>query len=1383
MIPNLLYIIFILSFIFINIKGIQVSNPISELNDFQTISENQEFYIKTNIMSIAYFDSYDSNCMVFANNERIDGKFYEIMSGQSYLISIKLYFNKSTCIVKRFLSDYYKDEFDIRDNSINYIFLRRSSYIYLNFANNNNDVLISLSRKTLDANVAVSYYGDGNILNKKNLYLKVDKTFKERILLFSETNDAFLELLFPIKDNDYEILNKSDYYDYQLKYKTTLFIIPYTQKEIRIQIKSNKPYLYSFSNGYSNNKDFYFDSVSNTNINPIKSPYYYKSEISFYTIYKNITLLEGEFFSFAINIKKDEDQIIYLTYKQFSSIDELLDEDIDESYCKNIINNFKDLFQYYVYSDIAKNPPEINEISNYHHEKIDFNKKLDEISIKNRKFYEFYQELQILLGKVKDRHLNVAADLTPMLTKFKYYYAFLPFNFIIKQYNSKYRIFIEKNYFEFYFGQNVIEFIEKNKEFPIKYINGIDAFDYIQNWSKFRNFKNPHAQFTKNIDTITYFYLNFYPLNYTDMSLNEYEFENGEILKIPYIIKNIKSNNIEFDNFFKNYQKSIGTFKNIPHPDNIYQKFLSFQRLLNNNENIDQQTQTNNDWDPSLSQIEDGNIFKCKVDHINKVNVIYQNSFYFKDIFLVVGKMLKCVSSFFNNDYPVIIIESKNGGGYAILYTILLQILQPRINFKEYEAFRITPLSEEKLKKERFERYIDQYDCHEINNYNDFKYFIEDNYDDIYEIQNIHHNRTSTFDSIPVYLRSALEEFREKISNSKNLKKPTDIIIFTDSYSFSAASSFIKGFQNTGGAVIVGFFGNPKIEGVSLFDSSQSPSVVEELEGTKIKDELKNNGYEIFGVTTRELYNFHQHNIKNQIPMEYSFNPVDFRVDIYSDYSDELYDIFIQEGLNIHKKLNQDKKCNPNNEILLLHDDDCQEVNGDIHAYGGYKCNSYNTWDKSQCYAYYCDIGYYFDQKLKKCIKNCQFDEKSYFIYEDNISLTFDIKKNINYNFIFPFFETKKYFIEMDYSGIKGKIKPLNYYRFESFKFPIDRKLKITEISTNISLIYLYNKNTKHSIISKSETLIFIDISEDYILYLDNIYKSAKTKVQIAEYKSEMTYDNILNIDQKYFFDFNENIKTLSKDNMYLLYINFVDLDPFNVFIGPKNNFETIEIIGLELDFLYLEKNKISTLDFRKNLINRMIKLSRETLNSEIKILNKDFVLNSENLYYPVDDNYKEKLILKVEKENALIEFLFKQDYKDIEVLYFEKKKFILNKKYNILPIPKKYSSKLIEIELFKNNFLTKLIIYLAYTIPPYNFFSSDIKENVITMNEKFKISLNEHYKGDINLMEGESYCVMIENFEKDVLMIVNIKDEDEKFVEDKNRMKLGNDDNIKYTK
>ena len=54
--------------------------------------------------------------------------------------------------------------------------------------------------------------------------------------------------------------------------------------------------------------------------------------------------------------------------------------------------------------------------------------------------------------------------------------------------------------------------------------------------------------------------------------------------------------------------------------------------------------------------------------------------------------------------------------------------------------------------------------------------------------------------------------------NNENLKKPTDIIIFTDSYSFSATSAFIKGLQNIGGAVIVGYYGNPQIKGTEKME-------------------------------------------------------------------------------------------------------------------------------------------------------------------------------------------------------------------------------------------------------------------------------------------------------------------------------------------------------------------------------------------------------------------------------------------------------------------------------------------------------------------------------------------------------------------------------------
>ena len=106
------------------------------------------------------------------------------------------------------------------------------------------------------------------------------------------------------------------------------------------------------------------------------------------------------------------------------------------------------------------------------------------------------------------------------------------------------------------------------------------------------------------------------------------------------------------------------------------------------------------------------------------------------------------------------------------------------------------------------------------------------------------------------------------------------------------------------------------------------------------------------------------------------------------------------------------------------------------------------------------------------------------------------------------------------------------------------------------------NANTKISSITYKESLIFLKNSEDYILYLDNIYNSSKTKYEIAEYKNEMSYDEMFNHDKKYFSSYKDSIHFFSKDKMYLLYINVPELDPFNIFISPLNKGETIEING-----------------------------------------------------------------------------------------------------------------------------------------------------------------------------------------------------------------------------
>ena len=1342
-----LKIFLILVLIFENIRGIEeeTSEPFSELNDFITVNKNIQFNIRAIYYSISYFDSIDKNCLVYANNERIDGQFYKISPNKNLTILVKLYNPDSACVLKRYFSK-VPQQIYLKGNSTNFLYLKSQTYYTIHFEENTVDRIFTLSPKTSNTNLKVTI--DWCRLNNKNFFCKIDKDMKTTKYFISEGGDAFLEIINVVTDDNYEILDKLNYNNYELNSKISILTIPYTQKIIKIQIQSSEQFKFSFSNGYTNDKNIYYYPYSNNSVYSTKNNDKYVNSIIFYDIYRNVSLMKNELFSFAINIEKNEDQKVYLNYEQTSEIDELMEEILEESYCENIINNLKDIFEIYVFSDIAKNPPEIEEIPNYHHEKIDFQKRLSEVNTKNRKFYEFYQEIELIMSTVRDGHLCIIAKETPFLTKISQYYVTLPFNFEII--NSQ--IYLTLNDFYFSYNENARNIILNNLYTPIKKINRRDPFDYIQNWSKFRNSKNIHSQFTKRFTQISGFYLNYYPLNYSDFSLNEYTFESGDILRIPYLILKPLKEDFEFDNYFLNILKSTPPSNEIPPLNKINNNFLSFKnkkRILN-----EETEKTTINWDLELSHIEGNQAFKCRIDEINKVNVIYQNTFSFKFNFEAIGKMLKCVKAFLNNKYPIIIIESKNGGGYVNTLSVLLQIIQPRVEYRDYSSLRVTSVSRQFFKTYKFFRNINYKDCSEINYFSDFKLL----YNEDYGSSSINHKRTSSYDGLSVYYRLALKEFREEVINNENLKRPTDIIVFTDSFSFSATSSFIKGLQNSGGAVIVGYFGNPKIKGTSLFDASQSPSTVDDLSDTQMKKELEKNGFIVSGVTVEESFSYYPDNTKNLIPQEYTFDPVDFRVDIYSFYSDNIYDKFIKEGLKIHKKLNEENVCNYKNKKLLLHDDKCKN-NGASSWSGGYKCGNGNTWDKSRCYGYYCKIGYYFDPRENKCIENCNYpNEKSFFIYEDNFNKIFDIHNNTKYIFIFLFNGKKKYFYTKDYNN--KRIPVTSNYEF-FFELPFEYKLKIEEVNTNLELIYMNDIKTRISSLNSRESLIFMENSEDYILYLDNMYNSSKTKYKIAEYNAQMSYDEMFKQDSKYFSSYKESIHFFSKYKLYLLYINVVELDPFNLFIGPSIMEETIEIKGYETNFLFLKKDKIYLLDFRKNAINRMLKLSRETIKSVVTIINKSFVLDSKNLYYELNDNYRGKLILKIENNDALIEFLFRQKDEEIDVLRFNKREFVLNKRYNIMAIPKSYKSKLINIELNRNEFLTEFSIYFGYSIPPFNYFGSEIKENLIKMENRFIFSINEHYKGDnIDTMEEEYYCLMIENLGKNVLMIVDVEDD-----------------------
>ena len=517
-----LFSFFLIIFVINNIKAEDSLKTYDKLNNFEIISENQSFIIETKVKSIAYFDSFDKNSIIYIStdknkyinktDEKITGQFYIIEPNVVYYIRNYLYFYTST--FKKYLYPLIiSEEIKISKENINFLYLEKDKTYALNFENNTIKKMIKLSRKTLNTTIIIINGDKENELNKESLYYKLEDDFKGKLQLSVMGNDAFIEFL--SDTGDYEIIEETSKMDYALEKKTTIITIQNTQKDFLIQLNSNKPFTYSFSYGFSNNKNYTY-YLPTTKINSIKDKNYYIVLFKLFTPFKKISLIENEFLSFSINIEKNKDQAISLSYSQHSEFDELLEEKMDKKDCEETIKYLKQVFDLYIFADIAKNPPNIKEHENYHHEKIDIQKELDNISTDNRYFYEFYQEIMRIITATRDLHITIYSYKTPKGIQFGEYIALIPFNFVIKEYNHTFRVFIEKNRFFVNFDKPIQQFIENHLNIPLRSINDMNPFNYIQNWGKFRAIKNKHAQFTYIIKKIPGFYLSLYPFNYSD---------------------------------------------------------------------------------------------------------------------------------------------------------------------------------------------------------------------------------------------------------------------------------------------------------------------------------------------------------------------------------------------------------------------------------------------------------------------------------------------------------------------------------------------------------------------------------------------------------------------------------------------------------------------------------------------------------------------------------------------------------------------------------------------------------------------------------------------------------------------------------------------------
>jgi len=858
----------------------------------------------------------------------------------------------------------------VSDDKINYLYLSNEVESYLlDFSDNKIMRYIQLSRLTIDSEVIIKDLENGEEvkLSKDRIYYtfnEMETPFKGKISVrVNKGKNALIEFIFmyPNNNNIIDILDSREYLSYNLTRRLALIKFDKNDKNRNVYLsifsKKDKEFRFSMVSGYTKKNYFHYSA---DNIPTVLKKKYVSTDIRIFN--SDIPLDYEEYFYimliFEDSVISDDSLQISLTKIEKYSIDDF-NVDISEEKCKLVVDSVTKLMdQGYIYTDIIRNPPNPEYFG-----KVELISDLKKVQTSNRKYYDFFRDIRRIIGKMKDGHLNIVATKSPNGYELKNMTMCLPFSFIIKGDTPEAaKIYIEKYNDCFnYYSRDVQKFVEDHLEIPLIKVNNTDPFDFIQNIQiEFNAIHNLHAHFSRSINTAHKISINRNPLTKEQFSNIEFVFEDNTLIKLDYYLYYLNStqlkNDKEFIDFYNNeIRKEKNTLDEISILD-IQNKFYNkkFNKNKDKNDDIEWKYSTTN---------KDG--IQCRVDDVNKVNVFKQKTFNFidKEYDEALEVINNCTELFYNNSYPIVGIESNNGGGIVEVSLYFQQFLQVKIKQKTFFSTKVSELIKGVIEKDMND-YISIDTCDKFSSFEEMKE-ITDDYG-----EGIIHHRTKLFELFNTSVLKEQKKRRQDYFEKYQLKRPTEIIIFTDSFSYSSTSFFIKGLQETGAAILVGYKGNPKSN--ETFDASQSPSAVHTFNGTDVYNNLKDSGFEIIGTTFFESFNYSCFD-KNPTPREYLIHPVDERVNIYQNYDDSLYDKFISEAKRIFKKYNDDQYCNPDN-LKLLYDpnnkNECYAFENDSYAHGGYECDPQTKKWSKKCKPYYCDIGYYFDTYQNICVKD-----------------------------------------------------------------------------------------------------------------------------------------------------------------------------------------------------------------------------------------------------------------------------------------------------------------------------------------------------------------------------------------------------------------------------
>jgi len=348
---------------------------------------------------------------------------------------------------------------------------------------------------------------------------------------------------------------------------------------------------------------------------------------------------------------------------------------------------------------------------------------------------------------------------------------------------------------------------------------------------------------------------------------------------------------------------------------------------------------------------------------MNDMNYIQIRSFSADNPTVYIQELIGCVSIFDSNDLPITIILPYNSGGSYKVMSPTQIMLMPKSNFNIYGSMRKSEwtryLAVDKKFCQNYYFGFDNETCTVFNDSSVASFWDNTIIDDFGN--GVKHNRTER----------AFGAFKESLASvfplvMKNVRKPTDIIVATDGYCFSACSFFVNGILRSGSAIVAGF--GPTVPGYDYFAAGQCSSTEVDME--EGFDVVSNNSVYGLKFRTVAVESYDPYDPNDYIPDDYKILNIDKHTGYYKRFSlGSTSDI--PELLRYTSALHEEfkTKCNSSNTRLRLISEDC-ESDDPYAVASGYVCGSNGEWDKSSCKTVFCQDGYIVDFATDKCVPN-----------------------------------------------------------------------------------------------------------------------------------------------------------------------------------------------------------------------------------------------------------------------------------------------------------------------------------------------------------------------------------------------------------------------------